>query len=238
LSTNQASEFEAILRQQIYKILQEEKLLQGEWHLGKVDAVVSRYLLKAFIDGSQISYAIPCNPNIIFKTGDEIWVHFVNGDSKNKFASYKRATGTESIEDVAEGTILGDMQKSVYDKNNNGIVDKAENVDWSGVLNKPSTFTPSAHSHTLDQITETANKKIMTNDERTKLNTLEGDKTFEYTQITPLSVWDIDHNLNKYPSVTVLDSGGSTVVGDTSFPTKNKAILTFSAPFSGKAFFN
>jgi hypothetical protein len=143
MTINQANEFERIIRQQIYKILQEEKLLQGEWHLGKVDGILSRYSLRAFIDGSETSYSIPCNPNIIFTVGDEIWVHFVNGDSKNKFASYKRATGTESIVDVGGGEPTGgDMSKSVYDINNNGVVDRAEKVDWNGIENKPTTFTP------------------------------------------------------------------------------------------------
>ena len=41
----------------------------------------------------------------------------------------------------------GDMIKSVYDTNGDGIVDKAASVEWSGVLNKPSTFTPSTHTH-------------------------------------------------------------------------------------------
>lgn len=41
----------------------------------------------------------------------------------------------------------GDMTKAVYDTNKNGIVDKAEAVEWSGVLNKPSTFTPASHNH-------------------------------------------------------------------------------------------
>lgn len=48
----------------------------------------------------------------------------------------------------------GDMAKTVYDTNNNGIVDKAEAVEWSGVLNKPSTFTPSTHKHTKAQISD------------------------------------------------------------------------------------
>lgn len=41
----------------------------------------------------------------------------------------------------------GDMAKSIYDTNGDGVVDKAEKVEWSGVLNKPSSFPPSSHSH-------------------------------------------------------------------------------------------
>lgn len=36
---------------------------------------------------------------------------------------------------------------------NAGIANSATSVDWSGVQNKPSTFTPSAHTHTIANIT-------------------------------------------------------------------------------------
>lgn len=47
----------------------------------------------------------------------------------------------------------GDMLQSVYDTNNNGIVDAAEAVPWSGITSKPSTFTPSTHTHAQSDVT-------------------------------------------------------------------------------------
>lgn len=50
----------------------------------------------------------------------------------------------------------GDMLKSTYDTNDNGIVDHAALADttpWSGITGKPSTFPPAAHMHTADQVT-------------------------------------------------------------------------------------
>lgn len=44
----------------------------------------------------------------------------------------------------------GDMMKSVYDTNGDGIVDRAKAADavsWSGVAGKPGTYPPSAHNH-------------------------------------------------------------------------------------------
>lgn len=43
----------------------------------------------------------------------------------------------------------GDMKKSVYDTNDNGIVDRAENIDWSGIENKPQ-MTSQADSTATD----------------------------------------------------------------------------------------
>lgn len=51
----------------------------------------------------------------------------------------------------------GDMLKSVYDTNDNGIVDVAASanaVEWANVSTKPSTFTPSAHTHEISDITD------------------------------------------------------------------------------------
>ena len=51
----------------------------------------------------------------------------------------------------------GDMLKSVYDTNDNGIVDVAASanaVEWANVSTKPSTFTPSAHTHEISDVTD------------------------------------------------------------------------------------
>ena len=47
----------------------------------------------------------------------------------------------------------GDMTKAIYDTDNNGVVDSAETVPWNGINGKPSTFTPSSHTHSISNIT-------------------------------------------------------------------------------------
>lgn len=64
------------------------------------------------------------------------------------------------------------------------------------------------------------------------------DKTFVYNQAISSDVWDIEHNLDKYPSVTVVDSGGSVVVGEIVYINKNNVRITFTSAFSGKAYLN
>lgn len=66
----------------------------------------------------------------------------------------------------------------------------------------------------------------------------ESDKTFEFNQVTAAAIWEITHNLGKYPSVTVVDSGGNVVIGDVEYTSVNALTCTFSAPFSGKAYLN
>ena len=65
-----------------------------------------------------------------------------------------------------------------------------------------------------------------------------GDKDFTYIKSTPDSVWEITHDLDKYPSVTVVDSAGSVVMGDITYTSKSSLTVTFSAAFSGKAYLN
>jgi hypothetical protein len=54
------------------------------------------------------------------------------------------------------GTGNGDMTKSVYDPTSSGKVTSAVNADvvpWTGISNKPTTFAPTAHTHSQGEIT-------------------------------------------------------------------------------------
>jgi len=51
-------------------------------------------------------------------------------------------------------------------------------------------------------------------------------------------IWNINHNLNKFASVTVVDSAGSIVEGCVTIIDSNNVTINFSSSFSGKAFFN
>lgn len=65
-----------------------------------------------------------------------------------------------------------------------------------------------------------------------------GDATYLHVQLVPESVWVIDHSLAKEPSVTVIDSAGSQVEGEVTFPTLSRVVLTFSSAFAGRARLN
>lgn len=68
--------------------------------------------------------------------------------------------------------------------------------------------------------------------------TVQARATFVHNQMTASNLWEIEHNLQKRPSVTVIDSGESVVMGDITYVSDNKLIIIFSAPFSGKAYLN
>ena len=62
------------------------------------------------------------------------------------------------------------------------------------------------------------------------------DLAYAHTQGTSSATWTINHNLDFYPNVTVIDSAGTIVEGEIAYPTRNQVVLTFSASFSGKAY--
>ena len=64
------------------------------------------------------------------------------------------------------------------------------------------------------------------------------DRFFEFNQATASNNWNISHNLNKFPSVSIADSGGAAVQGLISYIDNNNLTISFSAPFSGKAYLN
>ncbi|WP_404988164.1 siphovirus ReqiPepy6 Gp37-like family protein [Clostridium culturomicium] len=65
-----------------------------------------------------------------------------------------------------------------------------------------------------------------------------GDKSYTFNQISPKGVWKIPHGLGKYPSVTVVDSGGNKVVGDIKYIDINNLEISFVGGFSGIAYLN
>ena len=62
--------------------------------------------------------------------------------------------------------------------------------------------------------------------------------TFIFTQGVSATTWNITHNLNKFPSITVIDTGNTVVTGEYTYIDTNNVTLTFSAAFAGKAYLN
>lgn len=59
---------------------------------------------------------------------------------------------------------------------------------------------------------------------------------YVHNQNSPSTTWTINHDLEFVPNITVVDSGGTVVEGSYDYPNDTTVVLTFSSPFSGKAF--
>ena len=67
--------------------------------------------------------------------------------------------------------------------------------------------------------------------------------TYTHNQSSASDTWVINHNLEKHPSITVVDSAETVVHGKIEYNSKNKVTITFrlnedAYAFSGKAYLN
>ncbi len=101
-----------------------------------------------------------------------------------------------------------------------------------GVVNATSTnYNDLANKPQINGVTLVGNK---TNADLNIIN----DKNYVHTQAVASQVWEVKHDLDKYCAVIVVDSAGNVVVGDIVYIDKDNVRITFTASFSGKAYFN
>jgi len=70
-----------------------------------------------------------------------------------------------------------------------------------------------------------------------------GDITFTHNQNSTSATWTITHNLNRFPSVTVVDSANTIVQGTVVYNSNKQLTITFfeggdPLAFQGKAYLN
>lgn len=130
-------------------------------------------------------------------------------------------------------------------------------LDWAKIINTPDTLDGYGitDAYTKDEVddlidTVTGNEVVsmsITGAEVKSLNLHQADgdtvsvsytDTYTFTQPVPSSSWSVTHNMNKFPSVTIVDSAGNIVEGETVYNSLNTCTLNFQGSFSGKAYFN
>lgn len=67
-----------------------------------------------------------------------------------------------------------------------------------------------------------------------------GDANYVHTQtqVNQDYIWHVNHNLNKYCSVTVVDSNKDVIIGEIHYVDENNVTLTFTTPVWGWAYCN
>ena len=66
----------------------------------------------------------------------------------------------------------------------------------------------------------------------------QGVPTFVFEQNAPATTWNIQHNLGKFPSVSVINNNNVVINGEVTYIDNNNVQLNFSAGFTGKAYLN
>lgn len=61
-------------------------------------------------------------------------------------------------------------------------------------------------------------------------------KGYVHSQTSASDTWEIAHNLNKKPLITVVDENDEIVFGDVNYVNDNIVVIRFTSAFSGKAY--
>ncbi|GED72724.1 hypothetical protein BRE01_64260 [Brevibacillus reuszeri] len=78
------------IRELIREEFKNEGLLKEPWRFRKIDEVLSPTKVKCFVDGSDTSIVISCNPDVLFRKNDEVWIVNTARDNKSRFVLCKR----------------------------------------------------------------------------------------------------------------------------------------------------
>lgn len=62
------------------------------------------------------------------------------------------------------------------------------------------------------------------------------DQPFRFTQSQAASVWTVQHNLGRFPTVTVVDSAGNLGFGSVVYIDSNNLVINFGNAFAGDAY--
>lgn len=112
-------------------------------------------------------------------------------------------------------------------------------LDYNNLENKPSINNITIHGDRTGQdygLVEDSNY-VHTDNNFTNMDRVRVEG-YIHEQRLPSDVWNITHNLQKYPSCTIVNSAGDEVYGDVLYNDKNSLIITFNGAFSGKAYLN
>jgi len=122
---------------------------------------------------------------------------------------------------------------------NDILISEQNNISDFGHFNITSYSTKDTY-HTLNLTNIGSNSNLEANKvyDFAVFTLSSPDKTFEFDQGVPATTWNIQHNLNKFPSVSVINNNNVVINGEVKYIDKNNVQINFSAGFSGKAYLN
>ena len=145
------------------------------------------------------------------------------------------------------------MQLSILDQSGQNVVKFMEYLVGNNILiSKQKEISTFGH-YTIDSYTDNGNFYTLNLTNLKGEGALEdkavydfavftlssaGAPTYVFSQNTPATTWEITHNLGKFPSITVIDTGNTVVNGEYNYTSNIKVTLNFSAAFAGKAYLN
>jgi len=114
------------------------------------------------------------------------------------------------------------------------------NINLSTTQSGIADISASAWSNNYDALSNKPkiNGHTLIGDKTSEELDIVEDKNYFHRQTIASDTWVIVHNLNKHPSVTVIDSAGNEVIGDVTYDDNNQVTLRFEGGFKGSATLN
>lgn len=153
--------------------------------------------------------------------------------------------GHDDLADINAGDIqhITSAQKSDLD-----VIKVIANPDITGGTKTKITYDSKGlvtlgEDASFDELVDTPETKIGSSLNGLRVNLAEDaieyyKTTFFYNQGIPSALWNISHNLGKYPSVTIFANDGSEYEGDVKHIDNNNLTIEFSVAVSGNATIN
>lgn len=173
-----------------------------------------------------------------------------------KFVTSSRGAQTISFDPLAPGDTFDNVTSFVlskFDANNNNVSEYLKTYaskqivivrldDYSnfGLFDVVSVVDhPSLSDYLTVTVTNRTNQGSFIADKYYGLAIFaEGDKHYTHNQSVASATWSVAHNLNKFPSVSVVLSTGQKGYGDVTYTDANNLTVSFAGLESGKAYIN
>lgn len=166
--------------------------------------------------------ALETDKRDIINSANKVYATDNNGANKNDLVYDKTATA-----------------ETIAQRGTNGVLKVGTPVDNADATTKQYVDTiASAKQDTLvsgTNIKTINNESLLGDGNITISNKI---NTYVFDMATASDLWTIEHNLDKYPSVSVVDSGGNIVCGIVHYIDKNSLTIEFNGAFTGKAYLN
>ena len=143
-----------------------------------------------------------------------------------------------SITDVSGANTIAFL---TYLVGNNILISEQNDINNFGHFTIDSYVQKTADVYTLTLTSLTGNGNFDTDkfyDFAVFTLSSQGAPTFIFTQGVPATTWNIQHNLGKFPSVSVINNNNIVINGEVTYIDNNNVQLNFSAGFTGKAYLN
>ena len=181
----------------------------------------------------------------LIAVGGQVGYKFVDVLSQKSFSGPSDNQAISTLTTIKVSSIDGaghDIQNFIQEYNLKKIIlFKNKNKNIYGVFNVTSLTEDVDNAGYYDiALTFVSGNGNLELEEHYSLSLFSGDKDKEYihNQTSASVVWNIQHNLNKLPSVTTVNINNIEVKGEIQYIDNNNLTITFSAGFSGKAYLN